>query len=168
VPVQVEARISGFLDAWPTQLRFSNAVVPVSKPRQDGVNETPDEHRIPLVEESLRIDKRVVETGRVRVRVVVDEQDHLFSEALDRSTVEVVRVPIDREIDVMPEPRIEGEYTIVPVVEEVLVVRRQLVLVEEVRIRRVMTTELVDRTAVARKMRAVIEREDLTDKQESD
>ena len=139
----------------------------MSKPRQDGLDETPVEYRIPLVEESLRVDKRIVETGRVRVRVVVDEQDHHFSEALDRSTVEVVRVPINREIDVMPEPRTEGEYTIVPVVEEVLVVRRQLVLVEEVRIRRVMTTELVDQTVVARKMRAVIEREDLTDKQES-
>ena len=135
--------------------------------RPDGIDEARVVHRIPLVEETLRVDKHEVETGRVRVRVIVDEKDHHFSEALDRSTVEVVRVPINREIDFMPEPRVEGEYTIMPVVEEVLVVRRQLVLVEEVRIRRVMTTEIVDQTVVARTMRAVVERDDLTDQQES-
>ena len=135
--------------------------------RPDGSDEARVVHRIPLVEETLRADKHEVETGRVRVRVIVDEQDHHFSEALDRSTVEVVRVPINREIEFMPEPRVEGEYTVMPVVEEVLVVRRQLVLVEEVRIRRVVTTELVDQTVVARTMRAVVERDDLTDQQES-
>jgi uncharacterized protein (TIGR02271 family) len=135
--------------------------------RPEQLDEAPLEQRIPLVEEVLRVGKREVETGRVRVRVVVVEQDHHFSEALDRSTVEVVRVPIDREIDFMPEPRTEGEYTILPVVEEVLVVRRQLVLVEEVRIRRVMTTEVVDQAVVARKMRAVVERDDFTDHEES-
>jgi stress response protein YsnF len=134
----------------------------VSNRDQDSGDETPVEHRIPLVEESLRVGKRQVETGRVRVRVIVDEQDNHFSEALDRSTVEVVRVPIDREIDFMPEPRTEGEFTILPVVEEVLVVRRQLV-----RIRPVMTTEVVDQTIVARKMRAVVERDDFTDNQGS-
>lgn len=132
----------------------------------DRRNEPGAEERIRLVEETLRVGKREVETGRVRVRVVVDQQDHHFSEALERSTVEVVRVPIDREIDFMPEPRVEGEFTIVPVVEEVLVVRRQLVLVEEVRIRRVITTEMVDQTVAARKMRAIIDRDDLSDSQE--
>ena len=135
--------------------------------RRESDDEARVEHRIPLLEETLRVDRHEVETGRVRVRVLVDEQGHHFSEALDRSTVEVVRVPIHCEIDFMPEPRVEGEYTIIPVVEEVLVVRRQLVLVEEVRIRRVIATEVVDQTVVARKMRAVVERDDLTDQQES-
>ena len=135
--------------------------------RRDDNGKAPLEERIQLVEETLRVDRREIETGRVRVRIVVDEQDHDFQEALDRSTVEVVRVPIGREIDFMPEPRTEGEYTILPVVEEVLVVRRQLVLVEEVRVRRVVTTEFVDQTVVARKMRAVIERDDPIVQQES-
>ena len=125
------------------------------------------EERIPLAEETLRVGKRLVETGRVRVRVVVDQQQNEFSEALDRSTVEVQRVPINREIDFMPEPRVEGEFTVLPVVEEVLVVRRQLVLVEEVRVRRVITTDIVDQTVISRKMRAVIERDDLTQEQET-
>ena len=139
----------------------------MSDTSRDGGDKAAAEHRVPLVEETLRVGRRELETGRVRIRVIVDEQAHHFSEPLDRSTVEVVRVPIDREIDFMPESRTEGEYTIVPVVEEVLVVRRQLVLVEEVRIRRVVTTEVVDQTVVARKMRAVVERDDLTDQQES-
>jgi stress response protein YsnF len=129
-------------------------------------NETSEE-RIALAEETLRVGKRLVETGRVRVRVVVDQERNEFSEALDRSTVEVQRVPINREIDFMPEPRVEGEFTVLPVVEEVLVVRRQLVLVEEVRVRRVITTDIVDQTVISRKMRAVIERDDLTQEQET-
>ena len=151
----------------PPRVRSSRSGSTVSDLRRDDDGKAPLEERIPLVQETLRVDRREIETGRVRVRVIVDEENHQFSEALDRSTVEVVRVPIGREIDFMPEPRIEGEYTFMPVVEEVLVVRRQLVLVEEVRIRRVMTTEIVDQTVVARSMRAVIERDDATVQQES-
>ena len=126
-----------------------------------------EELRIPIVEETLRVGTRTVETGRVRVRVVVDKTDHVFSEPLDRATVEVERVPINREVNFIPEQRIEGDFTIIPVVEEVLVVKRQLVLVEEVRIRRVITTETVEQTVTERKMRAIVERDDLNDQQES-
>ena len=115
---------------------------------------------IPLVEETLRVGRQTVETGKVRVRVVVEGEEHLFSEPLDRVSVEIERTPINRHIDFIPEPRVEGEFTILPVVEEVLVVRRQLVLVEEVRVRSVTTTELVEQTFTARKMRAVIERDE--------
>ena len=119
-----------------------------------------EEQVIPLVEETLRVGKRTVETGKVRVRVVVEGEEHVFNEPLDRVSVEVERTPINRNVDFIPEPRVEGEYTILPVVEEVLIVRRQLVLVEEIKVRSVTTTEFVEQTFVARKMRSVIERED--------
>lgn len=127
----------------------------------------PEEQVIPLVEETLRVGKRTVETGKVRVRVVVEGEEHLFNEPLDRVSVEVERTPINRHVDFIPEPRVEGEFTILPVVEEVLIVRRQLVLVEEIKVRSVTTTEVVEQTFVARKMRAVIEREDTNNNQES-
>ena len=109
-----------------------------------------------------------METGKVRVRVVVEGEEHVFNEPLDRVSVEVERTPINRHIDFIPEPRVEGEYTILPVVEEVLIVRRQLVLVEEIKVRSVTNTENVEQIFVARKMRAVIEREDANDIQESE
>ena len=45
-------------------------------------------------------------------------------------------MPIDRQVDVAPKIRIEGDLTIVPVLEEILVVEKRLILKEEVHIRR--------------------------------
>ena len=47
----------------------------------------------------------------------------------------MTRVPIDREVDAVPSIRTEGDVTIIPVVEERIVVRCQLVLREEVHVR---------------------------------
>ena len=54
----------------------------------------------------------------------------------------------------------EGDTTIIPVVEEIVVVERRLVLKEEVRIRRVSTTEQHQETVVLREQEAVITREE--------
>ena len=62
-------------------------------------------------------------------------------EFLTHHRVEVVRVPRGEAVFVVPAVREEGDTLIVPVIEEVLVVERRLVLKEEIRIRRVATTE---------------------------
>jgi hypothetical protein len=49
--------------------------------------------------------------------------------------------------------RQEGDTTIVPVVEEVLVVERRLMLKEEIRIKRVRTTERASRSKLSRWVR---------------
>jgi len=113
---------------------------------------------IPLVEEELRIDKRSVVTGKVRVRTVVDTVEEMARATLEGRQVEVVRVPIDREIDVAPAVRTEGDVVIVPVVEEVLVVEKRLVLKEELRLQPRKTQETVEVPVTLRKQRAVVER----------
>ena len=113
---------------------------------------------IPLVEEELRIDKRSVVTGKVRVRTVVDTVEEMGRATLEGCQVEVVRVPIDREIDVAPAVRTEGDVVIVPVVEEILVVEKRLVLKEELRLQPRKTEETVEVPVTLRKQRAVVER----------
>ena len=113
---------------------------------------------IPLVEEELRIDKRSVVTGKVRVRTVVDTVEEMARATLEGRQVEVVRVPIDREIDVAPAVRTEGDVVIVPVVEEILVVEKRLVLKEELRLQPRKTEETVEVPVTLRKQRAVFER----------
>ena len=115
------------------------------------------EERIPLVEEEVRFDKRDVVTGRVRVRTVTDEEEEIVRTTLDEEVVEVNRVPIDRTVDVAPEIRTEGDVTIIPIVEEVLVVEKRLVLKEELHIRRSRTTETLAVPVKVRKQRAVVE-----------
>jgi len=102
----------------------------LDRPDQDG------EWRIPLLEETLSVSKRQIETGRVRVEVKVVERDEPFELDLDREDVEVRHVPVGRPIDAVPETRREGETLIVPVVEEEVVVTKRLVLREELHITR--------------------------------
>jgi len=113
---------------------------------------------IPLVEEEVRIDKLSVVTGKVRVRTVTDTVEEMARATLEGREVEVVRVPIDREVDAAPAVRTEGDVVIVPVVEEILVVEKRLVLKEELRLQPRKTEETVEVPVTLRKQRAVVER----------
>jgi stress response protein YsnF len=92
------------------------------------------------------------------VRSVVDTIEEVARAALAEDRVEVTRVPLNREVSAAPSVRTEGEVTIVPVMEEVLVVEKRLVLKEELHIRRGVTHENVEVPITLRKQRAVIER----------
>jgi len=114
---------------------------------------------IPIAHEELLTSTREVETGRVRVKTVIDESQEIVRQELARSTVEVERVTIEREVDKIPEPRTEGDIYIIPVVKEVLFVRKALVLTEEIRLHRKTFTEQVEQPVTVRSQRAVVERE---------
>lgn len=111
-----------------------------------------------LWQEEVSFDRERVETGRVRVRTVTREHEEMVDLPLTRQHVEVERVAIGREIETMPESRQEGDVMIVPVVEEIVVTRRKLVLKEEVRLRLVRSTEQHRESVVLRRHEAVIER----------
>lgn len=114
---------------------------------------------IPLVEERLEVGKRQVETGRVRVRVEVDEREEVVPAKLARDEVEIERIPRNVAVAELPAVRLEGNITIIPVVEEQLVVEKRLVLVEEIHVHR-KTTSVVEGVPVKlRSERAEIERE---------
>jgi uncharacterized protein (TIGR02271 family) len=123
---------------------------------------TPDpeihEERIALVEEEARIDKREVVTGRVRIRTRVEEAEETVRGTLDEEVVEVERVPIDRIVDAAPAVRQDGDVTIIPVMEEVLVVEKRLVLKEELHVRRRRTQESVEVPVTLRRERVEVER----------
>jgi stress response protein YsnF len=118
---------------------------------------------MPLAEERLAIDRRVAETGRVRVRVVTDVEEARVREALRSEAIEVERVAVGRELaagEAPPGPREEegGAVLVVPVLEEVLVVEKRLVVKEELRLRRVAASETVEQAIPLRHQRAEVER----------
>ena len=113
---------------------------------------------LPLLAEELAVSKQVVETGRVRVARVTRRREQLINELLARETAEIERTPIGRQVDAMPAVREEGDSIVVPIVEEVLVVERRLFLKEEVRIRRVRSTERHQETVTLRHHEAVVTR----------
>lgn len=91
---------------------------------------------VPVIEEALHIARREVEAGAVRLRKQVEQEEVKLDEVLVHEVVDTQRVPVGRVIDAPMAPRQEGEVLVVPVVEERLEVRKQLVLVEELRITR--------------------------------
>jgi stress response protein YsnF len=120
---------------------------------------TASEEVIPVVEETATVGKRQVVTGHVQVRTVTDTVEEVAHAAVQRKDVEVTRVPIDKVVETAPEIRTEGDVTIVPVLEEVVVVEKRLVLKEELHIRRRVETETVEVPVTLRKQRAIVERE---------
>lgn len=115
---------------------------------------------VPVVEEHLAIDRRVVETGAVRVRKETEQTTARVHEPVTAETVEIERVPIGRTVDGPAQVRQEGDVTVVPVVEERLVTRKEWVLVEEVRIRRRRQDRQAEAEVPLRRERVVIERFD--------
>jgi stress response protein YsnF len=119
-----------------------------------------DDVAIPLVEERLITSKRVVETGRVKVRTIVEEQESQVREQLNKAVVDIERVAVNREVDSIPTIREEGDTTIISVVQEVLVVTKKLVVTEELRVRRRQIVEEHAQPVTLRAQRAVVEREE--------
>jgi uncharacterized protein (TIGR02271 family) len=124
------------------------------------VREEAETSVIPLVEETVRVEKEEVVTGRVRVRTITEETDHIVSQDLDTENVEISRIPVNREVAEAPVIRQEGNVTIISLVEEIIVVTKKLVVTEEVHIRRIRSSEHVDTTINLRKQSAVVERSD--------
>lgn len=117
-----------------------------------------DQVVIPLHAEEVSIGKKQVATGRVRVSTVTHSREELIEELLLIERVEVERVPVGQVVPNIPEVRTEGDITIIPVVEETVVLQRQLVLKEEVRIRRIRETQHYRENVVLRQQEAVITR----------
>jgi uncharacterized protein (TIGR02271 family) len=117
-----------------------------------------DEIAVPLRAEELVVSRRKVEGEVVRVATLTREREQQIDEELRRDRVEITRVPIGRRVESAPPVREEGDVTIMPVVEEIVVVERQLILKEEIHIRQLRTTERHRQTVVLRQQDAVITR----------
>lgn len=94
------------------------------------------EQTIALAAEYLDVEVKTVATGTVTVATRVVETDEVVALPLQREEVEIDRISINKVVDHALPVRQEGDVTIVSVYEEVLVVTKQLVLKEELHIRR--------------------------------
>ena len=124
------------------------------------VEETKDKDQIvvPLHAEEVSVAKRRVVTGQVKVGTITKESEHLVEELLEHEHVEVERTAIGKQVDKAPPVREEGDTLIIPILEEIVVVERRLLLKEEVRVRRTRETQPYQERVVVRKQEAVITR----------
>jgi uncharacterized protein (TIGR02271 family) len=113
---------------------------------------------IPVVHEELRVGKRVEESGRVRIRKVVREEEETVDEPLTREEVTVERRAVNRPAEGPQETRTEGDALIIPVVREVLVVEKRMMVTEELVVRKRRVEERHTETVTVRREEAVVER----------
>ena len=88
---------------------------------------------IPVIEESLTIDKKLVETGRLQVTKKVEEVNELLDISLLHDEYSIEHIAMNEYVDDMiPTVRHEGDTIIIPVIKEVMV--KRVMLIEEVHI----------------------------------
>lgn len=115
---------------------------------------------IPVIAEELIVDKKRVQTGAVRVHRRVTEHDEMIEVPLLKESLDVRRVAVDREVDGPLPIRHEGDVTIIPIVEEVLVVKKLYRLKEEVYVSRTLREEVHREEVTVRRQEAEVEQLD--------
>lgn len=120
-----------------------------------------EEVRVPLAHEEVRVGKEEREVGGVRIHKHVETHTEEVDHELLREHVVVDRVPVDRPLDEPAETRQEGDTLIIPLMEERLVVTKQLVLTEELHVRRRRETKHERQDVALRRTTADVERLDV-------
>jgi len=149
--------------------KFAGRIETIMTPEEEG--QTPDKTTerpqgardkdqvvVPLHAEEASVSKRRVVTGQVKVGTVTRESEQLVEELLEQEHVEIERTAIGKEVDKAPPVREEGDTLIIPILEEIVVVERRLLLKEEVRVRRTREKQPYQERVVVRKQEAVITR----------
>lgn len=119
-----------------------------SLPAQDGAV-------IPIIAEELLVDKREVAAGGVRLHKTVQERVATVDEPLAREEVNVERIAVNRLVDAPIPIREEDGTLIIPLLEEVLLVEKRLILREELHVTR-------RRTVAHRPQQVTLRREEVT------
>ena len=114
--------------------------------------------KLTLFAEDLAVSKETAETGRLHVSKKTLTREANVDEDLLHEDAIVETVPRGHRIYAMPATRVEGNTTIIPVVEEVIYTEKRLILKEEIRVTRRQTTEHFHDTVTLRHQEAVVTR----------
>ncbi|RYY63293.1 MAG: DUF2382 domain-containing protein, partial [Comamonadaceae bacterium] len=96
----------------------------------------------------------------LRLRKRVEEVPQRVRESLEHVVVDVERVPLGTVVTEPPAVRQEGDVMVVPVIQERLVIRKELVLVEEIRLTRRREVVQGQAEVILRRERVAVERFD--------
>lgn len=139
------------------QMDLSQLDASATAPDATGASPATGSRVIPVFGEELQVEKRQVVKGGVRVHKNVKEQTQVVDEPLLHKEVEVERRAVNQLVDAMPQVRYENDLTVIPIVEEVLVVEKRLMLKEEVYIRQTQFTTHQPQHFTLQREEAVIE-----------
>jgi len=113
---------------------------------------------LPIIEERLKVEGRQVEAATVKIHKRVEEHTEVVDLPLQSEEVEVDRVAVNRIVEEAIPVRVEGDTTILSLLEEVLVVEKRLLLREEVHVRKVHKEVHAPQEVLLRKEEVDVER----------
>ena len=112
---------------------------------------------LPIINEEVIINKKVVENGKVLISKKILEEDFNTIMPVFREEVIIERIQIDSFVEgVPPITRVEGDKTIIPVLKEVYV--KRLLLVEELHITKQRTINNININEKIRRNEIIVER----------
>jgi len=118
--------------------------------------------KIPVFAESVIIEKKVVESGKVLVHKIVEERNEVITTDLRRDEVVMNRVARNELVNgPIPQTRYEGDVMVIPILREEYVLVKQVTLVEEIHIEKRSSTEQVSQSVSLREEKVTIERKEI-------
>lgn len=110
-----------------------------------------------VFEEQAQVDKKVIEKGTVRIVKKVNTEDETINVDLKTEEIKVERITVNKYVDAPPSVRYEGNTTIIPVIKEVAVVEKKLLLVEEIYITKTINITGEEKIIPLRKEEIIVE-----------
>ena len=118
--------------------------------------------KIQVLEEKVEVSKRVVEKAKVRLSKKIKEKTESYDIPLSSEEIVVKRVPKNEMVDKAPPGvRYEGNIMIIPVLKEVAVIEKRLMLVEEIHVTKHKSETTQTRQVVVRKEEVQVERTEI-------
>jgi uncharacterized protein (TIGR02271 family) len=108
----------------------------------------------------LYVQRHRVETGKVRITKVVHEHEEEVNTSRVREEITIERVTLNRMVDTPVSMRQEGDTFIIPLLEEVVVVEKRLMVKEELRITKRRIEEPASQQVTLRREEVIVERLD--------
>jgi uncharacterized protein (TIGR02271 family) len=124
-----------------------------------GAVDPSEELVIPVVAEELIVEKEQVAGGKVRVHKRIETREEVVQTPTFHDEIRILRVPINQYIEGgVPVIREEDGVLVIPVIEEVVVTEKRLLLLEEVRVRKERAERIDTQTVTLRREVVDIER----------
>jgi len=140
-----------------------NGEIPAADSRKEHFNAITEQETIviPVIEESLQIDKKIIETGRVQIEKRVTDEEVTLELPLIQEIINIEKREVNQFVETAPPPvRYEGDTMILSVVREEAVIVKKLFFVEELHITRQKTeTQMVSKETL-KKEEVIINRSD--------
>ena len=87
-----------------------------------------------VLQEQVNVAKKMVDSGKVIIHKKIHEENTNVEVSVHHEEVEIKKVAVNKYVTEIPAVRSEGNTTIIPVIKEVAVVEKKLLLVEEVHV----------------------------------